>query len=62
MRVPLKVLDVVTPEALELYQYPLVLVRPDQHIAWRNHTLPGDALMLIDRIRGGGQGDGKVSL
>jgi hypothetical protein len=31
----LEVVDVPTPEARELYQAPLVLIRPDQVVAWR---------------------------
>jgi FAD binding domain len=52
-RVPLKVLPVSEPSALATYEgYPLVLVRPDQHIAWRGHSAPADSLALIDRVRG----------
>jgi hypothetical protein len=29
-----------------------VLIRHDQHIAWRGDAIPDDALALIDRIRG----------
>ena len=51
--VPLAVLDIPhTPAAGELYKHPLVLSRPDQHIAWRGHALPSDPAHLIDRIRG----------
>ena len=39
--VPLEVLDVTEPEAVVKYQgVGLVLVRPDQHIAWRSRTDP----------------------
>jgi 2-polyprenyl-6-methoxyphenol hydroxylase-like FAD-dependent oxidoreductase len=52
-RVPLKVLAVSDPSALATYEdYPLVLVRPDQHVAWRGHSAPADSLALIDRVRG----------
>jgi hypothetical protein len=30
----------------------LVLVRPDQHVAWRGDAVPTDALSLIDLMRG----------
>src|SRR3546814_6324073 len=33
--VPLKVLMIDQPELLAIYEAPLILVRPDQHIAWR---------------------------
>jgi 2-polyprenyl-6-methoxyphenol hydroxylase-like FAD-dependent oxidoreductase len=50
--VPLTVLDVPDKEALQLYGHPLVLVRPDQHIAWRGTSVPGDPFSIIDRVRG----------
>ena len=50
--VPLRVLDVVAREAAPVYDAPLVLVRPDQHIAWRGDAPPADAFALIDRVRG----------
>ena len=47
--VPLKVLAIDEPEALTKYDgYPLVLIRPDQHVAWRSHHLPANANPLID--------------
>ena len=54
-------LDVLSLEALpidrrhasELYGgYPLVLVRPDQHIAWRGRSLPGDSELVMRTIVG----------
>ncbi|MDR7093578.1 FAD-dependent oxidoreductase [Hydrogenophaga laconesensis] len=50
--VPLQVLEVRSAEAAGLYAHPLVLSRPDQHVAWRGDRLPGDAMALIDRVRG----------
>jgi hypothetical protein len=35
-----------------LYEAPLALVRPDQHIAWRGSALPADVGALLDRISG----------
>ena len=49
---PLKILDVERPATAIFYGARLVLSRPDQHVAWRGDTLPGDPLALIDRIRG----------
>ena len=40
------------PEACELYRLKLVLVRPDQHVAWRGDKEPADPLELIDIVRG----------
>src|SRR5262249_47132686 len=49
---PLAVLDVTAPEARALYARNLVLVRPDQHVAWRGDEEPVAALELIDCVRG----------
>jgi hypothetical protein len=35
-----------------VYEHSLVLVRPDQHIAWRGDAVPADCEILIDLIRG----------
>jgi hypothetical protein len=53
-RVPVTVVDVESEEAAELYPCKLLLSRPDQHVAWRGDSPPGDALALIDRVRGAG--------
>ena len=46
-------LDVVAaPEATELYERDLVLVRPDHHVAWRGDAPPDDADALIARVTG----------
>lgn len=50
--VPLAVLDVDAPEARTLYARNLVLVRPDQHVAWRGDKEPPAPLDLIDLVRG----------
>ncbi len=50
--VPLSLLDVDTPEAKKLYARNLVLVRPDQHVAWRGDQEPPEPVDLIDLIRG----------
>jgi len=41
-------------EALPLYGHRLVLVRPDQHVAWRGDEEPADLLGLVDLVRGAG--------
>jgi hypothetical protein len=43
MRAPLDVLDVACERAHEIYQYDLLLVRPDLHVVWRGNKLPQDA-------------------
>ncbi len=37
----------------ELYERPLVLVRPDGHVAWRGDKV-GDAEQIVDMVRGAG--------
>ena len=49
---PLRVLNLRSSEASDLYSHELVLSRPDQHVAWRGQALPDDPLALIDRVRG----------
>ena len=47
-KVPLKVLDIHEPIAAEKYEnYALVLIRPDQHIAWRANKVPVDVDKII---------------
>jgi 2-polyprenyl-6-methoxyphenol hydroxylase-like FAD-dependent oxidoreductase len=50
-RVPLSVVPIQDPGIAELYEQPLVLVRPDGHVAWRGRSV-GDAEHLIDTVRG----------
>ena len=47
----LPVLD-LPADADPAYLNRLVLVRPDQHVAWRGDAMPPDPLALIDRLRG----------
>lgn len=49
---PLAVLDLDAPEASALYRHKLVLVRPDQHVAWRGNELPTLPAELIETMRG----------
>jgi 2-polyprenyl-6-methoxyphenol hydroxylase-like FAD-dependent oxidoreductase len=53
-KVPLKVVDVASPEIASLYERRLVLVRPDGHVAWRGDSITVDPLKLIDIVRGAG--------
>lgn len=50
--VPLEVVDLDHANAAAIYEYPLVLVRPDGHVAWRGDVLPDDVVSLIDHVRG----------
>jgi 2-polyprenyl-6-methoxyphenol hydroxylase-like FAD-dependent oxidoreductase len=49
---PLAILDVKSHEASEVYGHKLVLVRPDQHVAWRGDAEPAAPLDLVDLVRG----------
>jgi hypothetical protein len=50
-RLPLKILDINTDEARDLYGADLALVRPDQIVAWRGN-LVGDALSALQQAAG----------
>jgi 2-polyprenyl-6-methoxyphenol hydroxylase-like FAD-dependent oxidoreductase len=51
--VPLEVVTVPSPSALDLYEgFPLVVVRPDQHVGWRGHAVPDDVEAIVDTLRG----------
>ena len=50
--VPLKVIDLDSTVAAEIYEKRLVLVRPDGHVAWRGDELPADPLAMMNYVRG----------
>ncbi len=50
---PLTILALDRPEARDLYACDLVLVRPDQHVAWRGNRMPDDGAALLARVTGG---------
>jgi 2-polyprenyl-6-methoxyphenol hydroxylase-like FAD-dependent oxidoreductase len=50
--VPLDILDVTDAATRDLYGADLVVVRPDQHIAWRGANSPGDASAIMARVIG----------
>ena len=52
--VPLDVLDLRPRDLRRRYGAGLVLVRPDQHVAWCADALPADPAVIIDRVRGAG--------
>ncbi|MEM1155537.1 MAG: FAD-dependent monooxygenase [Pseudomonadota bacterium] len=54
---PLALLDVSEPDAAAMYGCNLVLVRPDQHVAWRGDAQPEsleDAQAILNVVRGAG--------
>ncbi|MFZ0091955.1 MAG: FAD-dependent monooxygenase [Solirubrobacteraceae bacterium] len=52
--VPLKVLVLPASDLQRRFDAGLVLVRPDQHVAWRGDHAPADPVGLIDVVRGAG--------
>ncbi|HEX7084511.1 MAG TPA: FAD-dependent monooxygenase [Gaiellaceae bacterium] len=53
-RIPLDVVEVADHGARDLYERSLVLVRPDQHVAWRGDRPPADAAGLLRTVAGAG--------
>ena len=50
--VPVKALDVQSPVARDLYERDIVVVRPDQHVAWRGNADPPDAADVVAQVTG----------
>lgn len=50
--IPLAVLRLGQPELKPIYERDLLLVRPDQHVAWRGDVLPEDADTLLRLVTG----------
>lgn len=51
-KLPLAVVPIDEPAVLQVYEAPLVLVRPDGHVAWRGDALPAEPEAIIDIVRG----------
>ncbi len=49
---PLEIVDLAEPAIEAAYEKPLVLVRPDGHVAWRGDAPPADPEAIIDTVRG----------
>jgi 2-polyprenyl-6-methoxyphenol hydroxylase-like FAD-dependent oxidoreductase len=50
--IPLAVLRLRQPALRSIYERSLLLVRPDQHIAWRGDALPDDLAALLRTVSG----------
>lgn len=50
--IPLASLDLPAEEARDLYAADLVLIRPDQVVAWRGNAVPEDVAGLLSRVTG----------
>ena len=49
---PLKLLDIEAVDVPAAYRHKLLVVRDDQHVAWRGDAVPADARALVDRLGG----------
>ncbi len=49
---PLKVIHVENSEAAKLYEYNLVLVRPDMMVAWRSNSVPMNPCKILKIVSG----------
>ena len=47
LSIPIKVIKISDLSALNLYQKSILLVRPDQHIAWRGNVVPENVCELL---------------
>jgi hypothetical protein len=52
LQLPFKQLDIADDDIRALYGRDLVLIRPDQHVAWRGNAVPDDAGALLRRLTG----------
>jgi 2-polyprenyl-6-methoxyphenol hydroxylase-like FAD-dependent oxidoreductase len=50
--VPFELCDVRRPDSPDVFQRSLLIVRPDQHVAWRGDSPPDDCASLVERLRG----------
>ena len=50
--IPIEVVDIEADGSSELYDRKLILVRTDQHVAWRGDALPEQPGHLVDTLTG----------
>jgi hypothetical protein len=50
--IPMTHLSTADPAVRARWDHPLVLVRPDQHVAWRGGTVPDDWDTVLDLVTG----------
>jgi hypothetical protein len=50
--VPLDIVDIPSAVSRDAYDRKLILVRADQHVAWRGDAVPERVADLVDRLRG----------
>ncbi|MCP5380062.1 MAG: FAD-dependent monooxygenase [Novosphingobium sp.] len=54
LAMPLEVLRLDRPDLRSIYERNLILVRPDQHVAWRGDSPPDDCRKLLSLVCGNG--------
>lgn len=52
INVPISIEKISDPEIAEMYERPLVLVRPDGHVAWRSDAAAADPDAILSQITG----------
>lgn len=52
LRVPVSYLEIDDPGVRDIWQRDLVLVRPDEHVAWRGNAVPADLDHLLLTVSG----------
>ena len=52
LRIPLVLYENTSKDLLHLYKYNLVLIRPDQYVAWRGNNIPEDLDSVLNRVSG----------
>ncbi|TGN16798.1 FAD-dependent monooxygenase [Leptospira ilyithenensis] len=52
LNVPLKIIKIEETEIGKVYEKKFILVRPDEHVAWRGDRLPSDSFALLNKVRG----------
>ena len=52
LNIPFLAVAIEDKKAREVYGFNLVLIRPDQHIAWRGHKVPDDIQDILRIISG----------
>jgi hypothetical protein len=51
-QVPVRAVDESNPVARDLYERDIVVIRPDQHVAWRGNADPPDAADVVAQMTG----------
>ena len=51
-KVPLEAVPIQQVDVQALYEYKLVLVRPDGHVGWRGNNAPDNPMSIVDTLRG----------